>query len=551
MQTLDIILVFCNQLFEKNDLIAKSSVSTHIIFYEMEVYFTKYKYHKLRLAFARAAFKNYADYVEKKYKRKVKYVNFDDDFASVIPKNIANYTSVQIQTYDSTDHDVTKWIEKELVGFFPSGLKKDIKIHTTPMFLCSLDDIKTYNKEFDIRGQKTSTGQIYKQTSFYIWQRKRLKLLVTSDEKPIGGKWTFDKENRLPFPNAASGENYQKNKSQSKPNPYDTVLPINTTKYAAEAIKYVEGRFPANPGELNNKSLYLPTDHAGAKKQFTRFLAEKLECFGPYQDASREDIVFGCHTVISPLLNVGLLTPRWVVDTLIAHWNAKSRALTGAKKQKLLESVEALLRQIIGWREIVRVLYNEQYSTMVKSNLFKHTKKLPKEWYENPFAHKSTKLQKITPVQTLLKKVWKISYANHIERLMYLGAFMLLCEFSPQSIHDWFMCMFIDSYQWVMAANVYAMSQYATPMLMTKPYFSSANYIMKMSGVSAGANSIKTDDSWQTIWNALYYAFIAKHKTYFAKNYSTARGVYHWNQKTQSEKNKILKTAKKYLGDYE
>ncbi len=570
-KSLDIILVLPNQLFEQNDLIAKAPPSAQIILYEADVYFTKYKYHKLRLAFARAAFKNYAEWIEKKYKRKVKYINFNEDFAIATAKS----THFHIHVYDPVDHDVSKWLKSDLIEFFPTSLRKNVKItiHETPMFLCSTPDIKNYKSNI---GGSSGSNPIYKQTSFYIWQRKRMQLLLDTAGKPIGGKWSFDKENRLPFPKPVNGaDSMQKsnNSRKHKTNPYDTILPANTTKHVIEAIKYVEKWFAGNPGVISGGSLYLPTDHAGAKKQFKRFLAEKLACFGPYQDASRNDVIFGCHTVISPLLNVGLLTPQWVVNELIAHWKSKSAVLRGTAKQKLLESVEALLRQIIGWREIVRLLYVEEYPTMVKSNFFKHTKKLPQEWYADPFkmAENSakSKLHQITPVYDLLKKVWVVSYANHIERLMYLGGFMLLCEFSPVTIHDWFMCMFIDSYQWVMAANVYAMSQYATPILMTKPYFSSSNYIMKMSGVSAhpttspigsmqpktaqtktAQNKPSNDLNWQEIWNSLYYAFIAKHKVYFAKNYATARGVYHWNQKSQSEKNKILKIAKDYLGNY-
>ena len=285
--------------------------------------------------------------------------------------------------------------------------------------------------------------------------------------------------------------------------------------------------------------MYLPIDHEGAKKQLKQFLKERLNCFGPYQDAVSKDIIFGCHTVLSPLINIGLITPKEVIDTiLVYHKNNKPK----------LESVEALIRQIIGWREMIRLMYIFKHKEMETLNHFNHNRKLTKEWY--------TANTNIEPIDDIINKVLKFGYAHHIERLMYLGNFMLLNQIKPKDVFKWFMELFIDSYQWVMQANVYAMSSYSTgPLLMTRPYFSSSNYINKMSSykLNNNYNNITLNNTqyiWYEIWNALYYNFINNNKLEFSKNYAVASSVKHWNNKSKQEKDILLNIAKEWFKIY-
>lgn len=149
----------------------------------------------------------------------------------------------------------------------------------------------------------------------------------------------------------------------------------------------------------------------------------------------------------------------------------------------------------------------------------------------------------IKPIDTIIQKIRDYGYAHHIERLMYLGNYMLLCHTRPSDVYDIFMEWTIDAYDWVMMANVYCMSQYADGgMIMTKPYFSSSNYILKMSDYKKS----KTED-WTTIWDALYYNFINTHQDYLSSNYGTSRQVAHWKKKTKAEQNNLIKIAKEYL----
>ncbi len=491
---METILVLPNQLFEDNNLINKKS---HVYIYEHPVFFTKYKYHKLKLVLLRASMKNYENYVITKYKCKVTYINYYDKL---------DIKAKQIDLYDPVDHHVIKNLKK-----YTNEYNIKLFVHDTPLFLCKLSDLKNY----------LDNGGTYHQTSFYIWQRKRLNILVTKDLKPIGNKWTFDVGNRLPFP-----KDFKK----------DFDFPINNDKYTIEAQKYVEKHFPNNIG---NTEYYLPIDHQHAKEHLKKFLKDRLKYFGPYQDAVDKNIISGCHAIISPLLNTGLLTPKYVIGEILKYYK---------KYNVPLESVEAIIRQIIGWREIIRLMYMFKHKEMNKLNHFNHNRDLGKEWYTGETG--------IEPIDNLINKVLKYGYAHHIERLMYLSNFMLLNKLNPNSVFDWFMTCFIDSYHWVMEANIFAMGQYSTgPLLMTRPYFSASNYIDKMSSYKKKRNIYKKieldeDYEWYEVFDALYYNFINDNKKEFSKNYAIASSVSHWNNKNNKEQTKLLKIAKLYLKKY-
>ena len=168
-----------------------------------------------------------------------------------------------------------------------------------------------------------------------------------------------------------------------------------------------------------------------------------------------------------------------------------------------INSIEGFIRQIIGWREFIRGVYFAKGSQERTTNFFGFKRKIP-----NSFYYGNTN---IPPIDITIKKLLKTSYNHHIERLMVLGNFMLLCEFDPDEVYKWFMELYIDSYDWVMVPNIYGMSQFSDGGLMsTKPYVSSSNYLIKMSDYSKG--------DWQKIWDGLYWRFIYKQKDLFNKN---------------------------------
>jgi deoxyribodipyrimidine photolyase-related protein len=155
----------------------------------------------------------------------------------------------------------------------------------------------------------------------------------------------------------------------------------------------------------------------------------------------------------------------------------------------------------------------------------------------------------IYPIDDIINKVKTYAYAHHIERLMYIGNFALLCKIDPKDIYDWFMICFIDSYEWVMVPNVMGMSQYSSSeiKMMTRPYFSSSNYIKNMSSYRLNKYSKIGDYYWNEIWDALYYQFINDNIKILEKIYAVARNVKHWKNKTVKQKKDLLDIANYYL----
>ncbi|MBS0628059.1 MAG: cryptochrome/photolyase family protein, partial [Verrucomicrobia bacterium] len=289
-----------------------------------------------------------------------------------------------------------------------------------------------------------------------------------------GGKWSFDKENRKKLPKSLG----------IKPS-----REFGKNGAVTEAIKYVAKKYSDHPGNIDH--FIYPTTHKEAKAALEDFLENRLDLFGDYEDAisQKEGVIF--HSFLSMVINVGLITPCQVIEQTIAY---------AGEHTVPLNSLEGFIRQIIGWREFVRGVYHAVGDRQRKQNFFAHKRKMPKVFYEGSTG--------IVPIDHLIDRLNQTAYLHHIERLMVLGNFFLLCEISPDEIYKWFMELFIDSYDWVMVPNVYGMSQYADGgMMTTKPYFSGSNYILKMSDYRKG--------DWCEIWDALFWRFMIKHITFF------------------------------------
>ena len=498
---MEAVLVLPNQLFESNKLIG---TNTFVYIVEHPIYFTQFKYHKLKLILHRATMKMYYDIIFEKTKH-VKYIDYNDyDMDSIFKKH------KRIDMYDPVDHVIAKELKK-----LSAKHNKELFVHDTPLFLCKISDLNDY----------INNGGKFHQTSFYIWQRKRLDLFVKNvggEKKPYKDRWTFDTENRYPY------------NSDFKT---DIHFKTNESKYVIEAKKYIDKHFKTNPGDDN---FYFPITWGEARKHLSKFLKERFACFGKFQDTVGKDIIFGCHSVISPLINIGLLTPAFIIAECVKHY----------KTNKLeYSSVEGFIRQIIGWREFVRMMYMFKHKEMETMNHFNHKNKLDNSWYKGTTG--------VGPIDEIVNKILKYAYAHHIERLMYVGNFMLITRIKPDDAYEWFMSLFIDSYHWVMQCNVYCMSQYSAGSLATtRPYFSSSNYIDKMSSYKRKKgiyNKIVLKDNnleWYELWDILYYRFIHDNKKEFSENYSTASAVSHWNNKSNKEKDDIIKVSDTYFMMY-
>jgi deoxyribodipyrimidine photolyase-related protein len=219
------------------------------------------------------------------------------------------------------------------------------------------------------------------------------------------------------------------------------------------------------------------------------------------------------------LLNVGLLTPAQVLESVFEF---------AGKNEIPLNSQEGFVRQILGWREFIRGVYQWKSSVERTTNFWGVERKIPDSFWTGDTG--------IEPLDQIIQKVLKTSYAHHIERLMVVGNFMLLCEFNPDEVYRWFMEMFIDAYDW----NVYGMSQFADGGLMaTKPYISGINYLMKISDLKKG--------EWQKTWDSLFWRFMHVHRDFFKRNPRLGMLVRSFDSMDLRKRNILLQVAEDYL----
>jgi len=490
------LLVFPHQLFLPHPGFNKNPdvvvITEDLLFFGDEQY--PCNFHAQKLILHRASMKQYQQALTQQ-SFKTQYIEYAYG-GSKIHQVFENFKTQKIQKVicaEVVDYTLQKRLNDASKQF---GIT--LEWQQTPGFINSQTENQTYRQ-----GKKR-----WFMADFYQWQRKRLNILVDENQKPTGGQWSFDEENRKKIPQKMVAEIPALNFPAESP-------------FVTEAKSYVSKHFPKAIG--SHKKFYYPTNHKAAEHWLQEFFKDRFNNFGAYEDAIVEDENWLYHSILTPMLNIGLLTPQQVVES----------ALTYAKNNDVpLNSLEGFIRQIIGWREFMRATYQDLGVTMRTTNAWQHHTKIPKSFYDGSTG--------IVPVDNTIKRILETGYCHHIERLMVLGGFMFLCEFDPDEIYLWFMEMFIDSYDWVMVPNVYAMSQNADGgLITTKPYFSGSNYVRKMS-------HYKTDE-WSDIWDALYWRWILKQADSLRKNPRWAMMVRMAEKMDTDKKNNYLKTAEKFL----
>jgi deoxyribodipyrimidine photolyase-related protein len=506
-----VFLIFPTQLFSNIKHLINwnnnnSNKNKIIYLIEEPRYFTDFAFHKLKLAYHRASMKKYYDFLKKK-KFNIKYIDFEK-VTKIFYLSLKSESDI-ISIISPGDFK----LEKKLETIFG----KKLVILDNINWLIKLDELE-YVKNLIYKNSK------YSHNEFYKYQRIKLDILIDSTNKPVGGKWSYDTLNRLSLP-----KEYK--------------VPVTTSKklsnkYVKEAINYVNKHWSNNYGSLDN--FIYPIDTNSSLKWLDKFLKDRLGNFGPYQDAVKESEPFLFHSVISPMMNIGLLTDTQVVLKSYKYYLTHKKSIS-------IESFEGFIRQVIGWRNYVYTIYMLEGPRLYESNYLKHQNQLNNKFWTGNTG--------IKPIDSIINKIVAYAYAHHIERLMYLGNFMLICMVDPKEVYKIFMEWTIDAYDWVMIPNVFGMSQYADKSMMTRPYFSSSNYINKMGSFKKDEitfekkQSFFPNESWNVIWDALYYNFIDKHEKILRKNYAIAQQVKHWDNKSDEEKNQIKKIAKKYLSE--
>ena len=489
------VIIFPHQLFKPHPLLTSQC---NIILIEDSLFFGDRQYpanfHKQKLLLHRASMRCYADWLRSEG-FSVRYVEYVEGLSL---SDVLGETNVgeEVLGLEPTDY-----ILKKRLLHACASQNKTLKLFPTPNFLNTEADNENFFKD----------KKNWQMANFYKHQRTRLQVLVDNNNEPIGGKWSFDTENRKKLP---------KKLISTLPN----LTSIKEDTYLSEAKAYVEKHFSNNLGQLNN--YYYPYTHETAKAWLDTFLQERFNNFGPYEDAIVEGESWLYHSVLTPMLNIGLLMPQYVIDTTLDY----------AEKNDIeIASLEGFIRQIIGWREFMRAAYVDKGVQMRTSNHWQHNNAMPESFY--------TATTGILPIDDTIKRILETGYCHHIERLMVLGGFMFLCEIHPKEIYRWFMELFIDSYDWVMVPNVYAMSQNsAGGLITTKPYFSGSNYVRKMSHYPSA--------DWCDTWDGLYWQFIVKHSNALAKNPRWSMMVSQAKRLSEEKKERIFTAADSFKAEH-
>lgn len=355
---------------------------------------------------------------------------------------------------------------------------------------------------------------------FYRHMRLKHQILLDEKQKPVGGQWNYDKENRK--------------KWNGKPPILEDARPHHDHSALWAEISQQQIK---TMGQPSADAFRWPVDRTESLAVLEHFIAHNLVNFGAYQDAMHSESFRLFHSLISFSLNVNMISPAEVIAKAEQAYVEKSYPLA---------AVEGFIRQILGWREFVRGFYWAHMPDLQQSNFFEHEKPLP-SWFWDGNTNMNCLKQSIN--QSL-----EHAYAHHIQRLMVIGNFALLMGLNTDAIHQWYLGIYIDAFEWVEMPNTLSMSQYADGgLLATKPYVSSASYINKMSNYCGDcAYSHKTRVGENACpFNSLYWDFFQKKQPKLAKN--PRLGIVHMQLDKMSleDKQAITKQASLYINNVE
>ena len=482
-------LIYPHQLFKNHNAIKKDRT---IFLIEESLILTEFPIHRQKLLLHRLSMKAFEKELiesghEVTYLDALKHKTTQDVFEAIKSEGV-----VKMHIPDTTD----RWLEKRISEFCKEN-SLEREWYESQLFLLDKEDaINRYesSKRFMAR--------------FYQKIRKDLDILMDGGD-PIGGQWSFDEDNRKKLP-----KNYEPLDEMQTYSNEDIQLALNWLEEIEKSGVEVYGE----------KQFWLPYAREGAEEWLNDFFSERFELFGPYEDAISTEDARVYHSVISPLMNIGLLEPGEVIN----------KAITFAEENDVpINSLEGFVRQIIGWREFIRASYESHGDEMRSKNFFDASHVLDKRWWTGETG--------INPVDLSIKRSLDYGYAHHIERLMVLGNVMLLSDIHPDEVYKWFMAMFVDAYDWVMVPNVYGMSQFADGgSFATKPYIAGANYIKKMSDFSKG--------EWEDTMTGLYWSFINKHIEVFKSNHRMSMMPRMWEKMDEEKQKSHIRHAQDFIG---
>ena len=500
-----LLLVLGDQLTLDRGALAQADRSdTIILMAEVAAETTYVPHHKKKIALVLSAMRHFADQLQRGGWL-VDYVKLDDpenseSLAGELTKAVARHAPSRGVVTEPGEFRVkahlSDWAETSGTG---------MEFVTDDRFVASQDEFANWAE-----GRKQLRMEY-----FYREMRRKTGLLMAGDE-PEGGKWNFDAENRKP----AKADLFMPEPIWFEPDPV-----------TEQVLELVERRFPDHIGQLRPFRYAVTRDQA--LLALDHFIEHGLPSFGDYQDAMLTGEPFLYHSLLSGYLNIGLLDPieicRRVED---AYYCGRAP----------LNAAEGYIRQIIGWREYIRGIYWLKMPEYADSNFFNADRPLPEFYW--------TGETDMACLRAAIGQTIEHAYAHHIQRLMVTGNFAMLAGVRPQDVHEWYLAVYMDAYEWVEMPNTLGMSQFADGGLLgSKPYAASGNYISKMSDYCSGCRyDVKKKTGPDACpFNPLYWDFLVRNREKLGSNPRLGQVYRTWDRMAEEKKQDYLTSAETIL----
>ncbi|MDO9384471.1 MAG: cryptochrome/photolyase family protein [Hyphomicrobiaceae bacterium] len=503
----NVILVMGDQLSAQLSSLREADKSRDIVLMTEVLDEAQYvRHHRKKLAFVFSAMRHFAD--------ELRADGWEVCYRSLAePDNRGSFTGEldrAVEIYSPARVVVTEpgeWRVLQLLKVLQRRSNCSIDILPDDRFICSTSEFATWAE-----GRKELRMEF-----FYRELRKHTGLLMDG-ETPAGGQWNYDRDNRKPA-----------KRDLLMPRP----LRFPPDKTTDTVLELVSARFSDHFGTL--RPFHFAVTRHDAEAAFDHFVEHALPLFGDYQDAMLAGEAYLYHSVISIYLNAGLLDALTLCRTVERGYRAGKVPLNSA---------EGFIRQVLGWREYVRGIYWLKMPAYAESNAFEHGRPLPDFYWTGE-----------TPMRCMSEAISQSrheAYAHHIQRLMVTGNFALLAGIRPHAVHEWYLSVYADAYEWVELPNTLGMSQFADGGLMaSKPYISSGAYINRMSDYCGSCRYDVNDRSGPNAcpFNYLYWNFLATHRRKLSSNRRMAQMYRLFDNLSTDDKAEIKARARAFLDD--
>ena len=507
------IWILADQLSPDNPaLVAADRTGSVVLLIESKAHGQAVRNHQQKLVLMYSAMRHFARELETTGWR-VDYHHCEDtpDFLTGLRRHVEKFHPDEIRLTAPNDHQMTDALPK-----FARRLGVPVHAVPTNLFLVTREDFASWAGD---------SAHIVMEEHYRRMRRRTGWLMEPGNgARPVGGAWNFDPLNRQTFRQyAASG--------QMQP-----LVPMRETPddITREVIALVEREFADHPGQA--RDFWFPVDRAGSLRWLDKFVTERLAHFGPYEDTMARDEPVIYHSVLSPLLNLGLLHARECVERVLAAFTEGAAPI---------QSVEGYVRQMLGWREFINGAYWTCMPGYHDENFLDATRALPGWFY--------TGETEMNCLQQSINQALDLGWMHHIQRLMVVGNFMLIAGIAPLAALKWYLEMTVDAYDWVMVPNVLGIILYADGgYVATKPYAAGAGYIHKMSNYCEGCrySPLKKTGPDACPFNALYWDFHDRHADVLRHNPRVGRVVEAWERRSESDRRTVRESARRFLESF-